>query len=1159
MKLKELVTRPGRAILAGVPEGLDALAIADAARLSGPKGLLHVARDDQRMSALAEALAFFAPDLEVLRFPAWDCLPYDRVSPAADNLARRLATLAKLANASKNDKPRLVLTTINGVMQRVPSPQTIAAATFHATPGNVIDIARIQEFLQVNGFSRASTVVDPGDFAVRGGIVDFFPPGTSEPVRLDFFGDTLESIRSFDPETQRTTGTLHQLTLEPASEVLLNEATISSFRSRYAQAFGGVDLNDPLYESVTTGRRYQGMEHWLPLFHDKLVSLADYMPLAAISLDHLAEEAAISRRDQIAEYYNARKQALKEQSFGAAPYKPLPPEALFLTDADWKAITAFRPHFVLSPFEVPESSGTRVQSLHGKQGRSFAAERAETGRNVYEAVRGHVNGLKADGKRVIFAAWSEGSRERMETILRDHGITPIVASANWTEAAARPADMVGSVILGLETGFETPDLAIIAEQDILGDRLVRRGRKAKKAADFLTELSSLDPGDLVVHVDHGIGRFEGLKTIEVQGAPHDCLFLTYAGGDRLFIPVENIELLSRYGSEVAGVQLDKLGGGAWQARKAKLKERVREMAAQLIKTAAARELKHGEILAPPEGAYDEFCARFPYEETEDQLAAIEAVLDDLQKGRPMDRLICGDVGFGKTEVALRSAFVTAMAGKQVAVVVPTTLLARQHFATFSKRFEGLPIRIAQASRLVGRKELNETKAALSSGDVDILIGTHAVLGKEIKFRDLGLLIIDEEQHFGVKHKERLKEMRADVHVLTLTATPIPRTLQMALSGVRELSLITTPPLDRLAVRTYVTPFDPVTIRESLLRELYRGGQSFYVVPRISDLDDVSEILKELVPEIKVAVAHGRLAPTELDDIMTAFYDRQYDLLLSTTIIESGIDVSTANTLVVHRADMFGLAQLYQLRGRVGRAKQRAYALLTVPSDKPMTAGAEKRLKVLQSLDSLGAGFTLASHDLDIRGAGNLLGEEQHGHIREVGFELYQAMLEEAVANLRTGDETETGEGTWSPQINVGTSVLIPEDYVADLSVRLGLYRRLADLEDQQALDGFAAELHDRFGRPPEEVRNLLEVVSIKLLCRTANVSNVDAGPKGALLAFRNGAFPNPAALVKWITEQGTRAKLRPDMKLVIMRDWETAEDRLKGTRQLMQVLVKLAA
>ena len=729
----------------------------------------------------------------------------------------------------------------------------------------------------------------------------------------------------------------------------------------------------------------------------------------------------------------------------------------------------------------------------------------------------------------------------------------------WAEASKHEVGIVSIIVLPLEQGFETPEQAVLSEQDILGDRLVRRARKAKKAADFLSELSSLSPGDLMVHVDHGIGRFEGLRTIEVQGAPHDCLLLIYADNTRLFLPVENLELLSRYGSDAENVQLDRLGGGAWQAKKAKLKQRIREIAGDLIKTAAARELKPGDVFNPPEGAFDEFCARFPYEETEDQLSAIETVLEDLQKGRPMDRLVCGDVGFGKTEVAMRAAFVVAYAGKQVAIIVPTTLLSRQHYKNFVERFKGLPLRIGQASRLVGAKEIKLVKAGMEDGSVDIVIGTHALLADSVKFRDLGLMIVDEEQHFGVKHKERLKQMRANVHVLTLTATPIPRTLQLALSGVREMSLITTPPLDRLAVRTYISPFDPVTIREHLLREHFRGGQSFYVVPRITDLDEIAEFLREAIPEIKFRTAHGRMSPTELEDIMTGFYDRKFDVLLSTTIVESGLDISTANTMIIHRADMFGLAQLYQLRGRVGRSKQRAYALLTTQPNKKMTSDAERRLKVLQSLDSLGAGFNLASHDLDIRGSGNLLGEEQHGNIREVGFELYQSMLEDAVASMRSGGEDVADDGAWSPSINIGTSVLIPESYVTDLQARLGLYRRLADVQEQTDLDGFAAELHDRFGRKPEEVDHLLDIVSIKLLCRKANVAKVDAGPKGVTIEFRNGIFENPTALVQWIAGQGTLAKLRPDMKLVLTRDWPQASQRLKGTRLLMQNLVKLAS
>jgi transcription-repair coupling factor (superfamily II helicase) len=1035
----------------------------------------------------------------------------------------------------------------------------VAAQAFHARPGNRVDSERLLAFLAESGYSRTGTVVDPGDLAVRGGIIDLFPPGAESPLRLDFFGDTLESIRTFDPQSQRSTGQLHSLDIDPANEAILTRESIGRFRTGYAKAFPGAGLQDPLYEAVTHGRRYGGLEHWLALFYDRLDTLFNYAPDAAISFETQAEEAIAARRAEVVEYFEARRTALGEESFGATPYRPLEPDRLYLTVDEWNTALTGRSVFPVSVFEIPSGPSLAVLSAGGRQGRTFAAERADPGRNVYEALKAHTEALRKDGKRCVIAAWSEGSRDRLETILRDHDLRPVAAAKSWADVEAQPKELVSIVVLGLETGFETDRLAVISEQDILGDRLVRRARRSRKAADLIAELSSLTPGDLVVHVEHGIGRFEGLKVIEVQGAPHDCLHLSYAGGDRLFLPVENLELLSRFGSDEAGVQLDRLGGGAWQARKAKLKERIREIANELIRTAAARALKEGVPMAPQEGLYDEFCARFPYEETEDQLAAIEAVIADMGSGKPMDRLVCGDVGFGKTEVALRSAFVAAMSGAQVAVVVPTTLLARQHFATFTERFKGLPVRIAQASRLTPRKEMIEIRKGIESGDVDIVVGTHALLTEGTKFRDLGLLIIDEEQHFGVKHKERLKELRANVHVLTLTATPIPRTLQMALTGVRELSLITTPPVDRLAVRTFISPFDPLVVREHLLRELYRGGQSFFIVPRIKDLADMEAFLKTHVPEVKVAVAHGQLPPTQLEDVMSAFLDRSYDLLLSTTIIESGLDISTANTLIVHRADMFGLAQLYQLRGRVGRSKQRAYALLTTPVNKLLTPAAEKRLKVLQSLDSLGAGFSLASHDLDIRGAGNLLGEEQSGHIKEVGFELYQQMLEEAVANLRSGGKEVLDEGQWSPQINIGASVLLPESYVPDLQVRLGVYRRLADLETADDLDAFAAELTDRFGRPPEEVRHLLDVVGIKLMCRTANVESIDAGPKGALIGLREGRFANPPALVQWITQQGAKAKLRQDMKIVVMRDWETPEERLKGARQIMRDLVKLAA
>ena len=1156
--------RKGQSLtLSSVPDGFDALAVADLARglagtADGPAVLVHVARDGQRQQSLQNALAFVAPEIEVLTFPAWDCQPYDRVSPNGAITAQRMTTLSRLARSgTSEERPRLLSTTVNALVQRVPPRARIATETFSAAPGNVIDTTQLIAWLETNGFLRTGTVRDSGEYAVRGGIIDLYPAGLPNPVRLDFFGDALESIRAFDAETQRTVGTLRSLDLVPMSEVQLTTESIRRFRQSYVAAFGAPTRDDRLYEAVSEGRRYPGMEHWLPLFHERLDSLLDYVPGVPVVLDALADDAAGERLAQVADYCEARKSALGQSQPGVAPYRPLPPDALYFKPEEWAERTAELALARLTPFAIPESEGRIVVDCEARRGRNFIAERADEGANVFEAVVHHVRELQGQGRRVMLGAWSEGSRERLCHVLQDHDLRQTKPVARFMDGIALPKTEVPVAVWGLESGFEVGDLAVISEQDILGDRLVRQKRKSKRPQDFLTEVAALTPGDLVVHVDHGFGRFEGLKTIEAAGAPHDCLELHYAGGDRLFLPVENIELLTRYGSEETEVQLDKLGGGAWQARKSRMKQRIREMAGALMKIAAARILKEAPRLVPPEGLYDEFAARFPYDETEDQQNAIDSVLDDLATGRPMDRLVCGDVGFGKTEVALRAAFVTAMSGRQVAVVVPTTLLARQHHKTFMERFRGLPLNVAQASRFVSAGDMKKVKEGLADGSVDIVVGTHALLGKSIQFKDLGLIIVDEEQHFGVAHKERLKSLRAEVHVLTLSATPIPRTLQLALTGVRELSLITTPPVDRLAVRTFVMPFDPLPIREALLRERYRGGQAFYVVPRLDDLGEVKAFLDRELPEAKVAVAHGQMAAGQLEDVMTAFYEGKYDILLSTTIVESGLDIPTANTLIVHRADMFGLSQLYQLRGRVGRSKTRAYALFTVPANRTLTVQAERRLKVLQSLDTLGAGFQLASHDLDIRGAGNLLGEEQSGHIKEVGYELYQQMLEEAVAQLKAGIE-EPAEDQWSPTISVGAPVMIPESYVSDLQLRLGLYRRLSTLEADSEIDAFGAEMIDRFGPLPSEVEQLLKIMAIKVLCRRANVDKVDAGPKGIIVSFRDNSFADPNGLIAYVTEQASFAKVRPDMKIVFIRDVEDPNDRIKATTSILRNLVRIA-
>ncbi|MDE2285733.1 MAG: transcription-repair coupling factor [Hyphomicrobiales bacterium] len=1155
---------PGRALLlSGVADGAEGLVLADLARaIAAGKdapavSLAVVCRDGSRLAALSHALAFFAPEVEVLECPAWDCLPYDRASPHAAIVAQRMMTLARLAGAGGSARPVVLLTTVNAILQRVPPRDTLARQSLSVAAGHLHAMASVTQWLELNGFNRASTVREPGDYAVRGGIVDLFAPGFDAPVRLDFFGDTLETIRSFDPDTQRTTEELRRLDLVPVAEFQLNPHTIRQFRTGYVAAFGAASPDDVLYQAVSEGRRSAGIEHWLPLFHPKMETLFDYLPASPVVLEPLAEEAAHERFAQIADYYQARKDALDQAVQGSgAPYKPLPPDRLYLGESEWRARLDAAALARLSPFSVAE--GTRdVIAIDARAGHNFSAERSAPGGNVFEAVRKHVDTLQAAGKQVTIALWSEGSRERMTHVLAEHGLLNLAPVASWPAALALPRHQVALAVLGVESGFETDDTALISEEDILGERLIRPRRQSKRAENFIAEVTSLAAGDIVVHVDHGIGRFVGLRAIEAAGAPHDCLELHYAGGDKLFLPVENIELLSRYGSEEAGVELDKLGGVAWQTRKARMKNRIREIANELIKIAAARQLHEAPRLTVETGVYDEFSAGFPYDETDDQQAAISAVLSDLSSGRPMDRLICGDVGFGKTEVALRAAFVTAMNGKQVAVVVPTTLLARQHFKTFSDRLRSYPVQVGQASRLVSSAELAKTRKGVAEGGVDIVIGTHALLNKNVKFKDLGLIVVDEEQHFGVAHKEKLKSLRAEVHVLTLTATPIPRTLQLALSGVREMSIIATPPVDRLAVRTFVAPFDGVVVREALLRERYRGGQSFYVCPRMEDLAETKAFLDKNVPEVKVAVAHGQMPPTVLEDVMSAFYDGKFDVLLSTSIVESGLDIPTANTLIVHRADMFGLAQIYQLRGRVGRSKLRAYALLTLPANRRITAGAERRLKVLQSLDTLGAGFQLASHDLDIRGAGNLLGEEQSGHIKEVGYELYQQMLEEAVVSLKAGITAPTAD-KWSPQITIGTAVLIPEDYVADLPVRLTLYRRLSEIEDDRDIEAFAAELVDRFGPLPGEVEHLLQVVGIKALCRRANVERIEVGPKGAVLSFRDNIFANPEGLIAYIAKHPEGARVRPDQKVVFFDEWETPAARLKGAAGILRTLVGIA-
>jgi transcription-repair coupling factor (superfamily II helicase) len=1135
----------------GAPEGWDAFLLARRRR-EHAGSIVHVCRDDTRMARLTEALIFAMPELEILRFPAWDCLPYDRVSPNPALVSERIATLAKLLEPPGG--PRIVLTTVNALIQRVPPRAVFAGASMTLTVNGAVQPERLAAFLESNGYGRAGTVMEPGEYAMRGGIIDIYPAGEADPVRLDLFGDTIESIRSFDTATQRSGRKRQDVSLRPVSEVPLDKDSVSRFRTGWRDLFGSDAAKDPIYLSISDGRRHPGMEHWVPLFHPTMENLLDYLPDASVSLDHQANEVLDSRLEMIADHYQARKVLPRD---GEVPYRPLPAGRLYLNRDDWEEMLAFGPLMAFTPFVKPDGAGGIDGG--GRAGPVFAQSGGLSGGggpgiSVFEQLRAQADRWAQDGRRVVVAGWTRGSRERLTNLLHEHGFKDVAQEDDYAAIRRKPAGSVSVVVLGIERGFIADRVAVVGEQDLLGERIARPARRRKRADQFIAEATEIAEGDLVVHQEYGIGRYDGLTTLHVTGAPHDCLRLIYDGGEKLFLPVENIEVLSRFGSETQGVALDRLGGAGWQTRKAKMKQRIRDMAGELIRIAAERSIRGAETLAPPEGTWDEFCARFPFAETEDQSRAIADVMEDLAGGKPMDRLICGDVGFGKTEVALRAAFIAAMAGSQVAVVVPTTLLARQHFRTFSARFSGFPIKVAQLSRMVTAKEANDVRKGLTSGDINIVVGTHALLAKSVAFSDLGLLIVDEEQHFGVAHKERLKQMKADVHVLTLTATPIPRTLQLALTGVREMSIIATPPVDRLAVRTFIMPFDSVVIREALQRERFRGGQVFCVVPRIEDLGRMADRLREIVPDARLIQAHGRLSPTELERVMTEFGDGKHDILLSTNIVESGLDMPAVNTLLIHRADMFGLGQLYQLRGRVGRGKQRGYAYLTWPQNHKLSAAAEKRLTVMQTLDALGAGFTLASHDLDIRGAGNLLGDEQSGHIREVGIELYQQMLEDAVSEIRSGDKASGNEGRdWTPNISLGLPVLIPETYVPDLPVRLGLYRRIGALGSDAETDAMAAELVDRFGRMPAEVENLLGVVALKRACRAAGVEKVDAGPKGMVVTFRGNAFSNPSGLVRWLTSKGGFVKLRPDHKLAITRDMDVLT-RLKFARDTIGAL-----
>jgi transcription-repair coupling factor (superfamily II helicase) len=1126
-----------------------------------PRPIIAVIDTESDLERTLAELRWYVPSATVLGFPAWDTMPYDRTSPSTHLINQRLATLAYLHD--QPEKPVIVLATLQSLIQRIPTGADLFAETLSIRKGMQLSHNTCITRLSALGFTRVDTVCEAGEFSVRGSLIDVMVAGQKQAIRIDFFGDEIDSLRAFDPETQLTTAALDHFELLPGSEVLLRADTIENFTSSYRQEFNINATHDPLYQAIQAGRPFPGMEQWLPLFYHQLCRLDEYLRAPLLIAEASTLNPEMDPFARIHDYYQAR-QDLGQLHASQAPYRPLAPGQLWLEAEEWHGLKLQQNSLLLHPFQPNQPA----LSLDLYTTPMCYREALQQRLPPFAPFASH---LEQHPLPTWIGCDHEAARERLKIRLQQEKMTAI-ALDSLDQVTVLKSGMIGLAIVPLKRGFRTSGWQCFSEEQLLGERLIRKTSSRKALSHLLSEAASFMPGTLVVHQDHGIGRFEALETLVVSGTPHDCLRLIYDGGDKLYIPVENIAVLSRYGTEDE-VKLDKLGGVSWQQRKARMKAHILEMAESLLHTAAQRLTDKGPALDPPASAYEHFCDAFPYIETEDQLGAITDIEADFRSERPMDRLVCGDVGFGKTEVAMRAACLaldldpaTQLPRKQVAVIVPTTLLCRQHYQTFLERFRQLPaarpIRVESLSRFTPANKVKDIHNALAEGQIDIVIGTHALLGKQVVFKDLSLMIIDEEQHFGVAQKERMKQLRSQIHVLTLSATPIPRTLQMALSGLRELSLIASPPIDRTAVRTMITPFDPVTIREACLNEYQRGGKVFFVVPRISDLQDLHDTLQSLLPEFRIAMAHGQMAPSKLDVLVQDFYDGKYDMLLSTTIVESGLDIPSADTIFIYRADRLGLSQLYQLRGRVGRGKQRAFAYLLLPERQALTEMATKRLEVMQSLDTLGAGFSLASHDMDIRGFGNLVGEEQSGQVREVGVELYQNMLQEAVASLnlhqqQPDEEAITVASDWTTQINMGVAVLIPEEYIPDLGVRLGLYRRIGAQTDPQELQFLANEMEDRFGPLPEETRHLFGIMQLKQRCKGLAIEKVEVGERGIVLEFHHGEFTPSQEFIRYLQTHPHLMKLRADQSVVYLKAMKTAAERLSGVEEALALFEKL--
>jgi len=1099
--------------LGNIPHGSEALIISKISEYI-KKDILFICENKKKYNQIKDLLNF----LEIKNtyfFPEYDTNTYDRISPNKNITSERVKTLIELKFSQEN---KIILTTAKASSQFIAEKKSNYYKNINLKIGNEYDLTEIKSFLVEYGYTNASYVREVGEFAIRGGIVDFYPFNYSSPVRLDFFGNKLDLIRTFDATTQLSHDqNIDDIYIYPCDEIILNNELVNNFRSNFNLEFGSESKNSKLYESVSNKINYPGIESWLPFFYNSKSTIIDYCNDPVIILDNSIFEIINDFEETLIAQYKTRIEFDSDKE-NTEKYYSLSPDKLFLGKEDYQNIINNYKYLQFSSFKSPNEINLNGNNIEG----FYTSDRLN--KVDYQSLKDTITKNINDNNSVFLACSSEGSRLRLSKIFKNQNIDSYLFD-KFSDLQNMTKKGVGICVLNLPNGFFLEKTIFISEQDIFGEKFYRSRKVENK--NFLKDLSSINPGDLIIHVDHGLGKFVNLTNLKIENSYHECLMLEYKNNDRLYLPVENLEMLSKYNSDNENITLDKLGSNAWKIKTEKIKKDIMHLAKDLIDVAAKRKLVNASKYDIKNEFYDDFCSRFAYEETDDQLSSIDNVLDDLSKGIPMDRLVCGDVGFGKTEVAIRASFVVALEGKQVGILSPTTLLARQHFETFKKRFSGLPINIVELSRLTKNKK--EVIEKINDGFADIVIGTHALLSDKIEFKNLGLLIVDEEQHFGVKHKEKLKKLKSDIHVLTLTATPIPRTMQLAMTGVKDLSIIASPPIDRRSIETFIFKRDLIVIKEALLKEKKRGGQSFYVVPRIKDISTIEDFIKEKIPEINYVVAHGQMSSTNLENRMHDFYEGNYDVLISTSIIESGLDLPNANTIVIHKANLFGLSQLYQIRGRVGRSNIRAYAYITYENDFQLGSNALKRLEAIQSLNSLGAGFNLASYDLDIRGSGNILGEQQSGHIKEIGVELYQDMLEETISLLKNNNAKFINE-KWSPKITLDLPILIPSEYLEDVNIRMEIYRKLSNLNDISDLELFEVELVDRFGSYPSEVNILLRVISIKIRCKHLNIESIKKTKNGFIIQFKDNIFNNPEGLLNYIA-QSNEINLKPDEKL----------------------------